>query len=272
MRPALDLDTQLALLFDRFEEKRPAGDKAAAELHVGDYHPSVQQRLLGLFAEESAQALMDACNVLRVLEGMGCSELTMPDFGGSDLLVVDGRRAGGGRFRVAVARAAWSVGRATLARLLEPQLGRTADYAEPAPRPSMTMSMQTAAPALEALPEPVLHAPAPAPEDGELTLSGDCRQIPLCDLLQMLARNGRTGVIRLQLEGGPLGECCLTDGELTHALCHGYRGEEALVELMGVRGATFTFTREQTSERTIYRKAAAVIMDTVRLLDERSQN
>jgi hypothetical protein len=268
MQPALDLSTQLALLFDRFEEGRPARPKESAELHLGDYHPSVQQRLLGLFAEESAQALMDACNVVRVLEGMGCSELTMPDFGGSDLLVVDGRRANGGRFRVAVARAAWSVGRATLARLLEPQLGHTANYAEPAPRPSM----RTATPPLESLPQPVLHAPAPAPEDGELTLSGDCRQIPLCDLLQMLARNGRTGVIRLQLEGGPLGECCLTDGELTHALCHGYRGEEALVELMGVRGATFTFTREQTSERTIYRKAAAVIMDTVRLLDERSRN
>jgi hypothetical protein len=256
MRPALNIRTQLSLLFDRFGAAPPRTRPTArhgAELHIGDFHPSVQERLLGLFAADGAQALMDACNVIQVLESLHCGAFTMPRSDTGDLLVIDLQRANGEPVRVAVARPAWSLGRATLARLLQPQLG-TGDTTDPAARAEV-------------------HAAAPIhhPCDGELTLSGDCAQIALTDLLQMLVRNGRTGVVRLALEGGPFGECCLTDGELTHARCHGYLGEEALVELLGVRGATFTFTRERAAQRTIYRKATAVIMDTVRLLDEREQ-
>lgn len=266
MRNALPIPAQVGLIFDRFTQVRPRTRRPGRAVHLDDYDPTLQRRLLALFETESVQALMDACHVIRVLEAMGCRDLVAPLDAPHGVLLLNLRRADGRAARVAIARSAWTLGQLTLARLLQPQLGT----APVAPGPVARPAVQAALPDNTDNTDNADDADD-ADDSGELTLSGDCAQIPLPDLLHMLVRGARSGVLRLSLEGGPFGECWIDAGELTHATCHGYQGEEALMELLGTHGTTFAFTRERPARRTIFRKAAAVILDTVRRLDERDR-
>jgi DNA-binding response OmpR family regulator len=72
-------------------------------------------------------------------------------------------------------------------------------------------------------------------------LEGDLAQLPLADLLQLLAMNRRTG--RLELEAGSVrGEVELAEGSVAGASAGAAAGEKALFRLLAVRAGRFTFS------------------------------
>ncbi|WP_437733161.1 DUF4388 domain-containing protein [Sorangium sp. So ce1335] len=97
---------------------------------------------------------------------------------------------------------------------------------------------------------------------------GDLEQVPLVDLLQLLAMNRRSGVLGITTPTGA-GELRLSAGEVLDAVYRRLEGEKALYRLLGERDGQFAFSPgEPTSARRIMAPTSRLLMEALRQVDE----
>jgi CheY-like chemotaxis protein len=97
---------------------------------------------------------------------------------------------------------------------------------------------------------------------------GHVEQVPLVDILQLLAMNRRSGVLTLTTESGA-GELQLADGEVIDAVFRKLAGEKALYRMLGERAGHFAFTQgEPVSTRRIKSTTSMLLMEAMRQVDE----
>lgn len=105
-----------------------------------------------------------------------------------------------------------------------------------------------------------------------LALSQDIRgtleQVPLADLLQLLAMNRRSGVLGITTSGAA-GEVRILDGEVVDALYRRLEGDKALFRLLGAQEGRFAFTPcTPSGARRIQASTAMLLMEGMRQVDE----
>ena len=100
-------------------------------------------------------------------------------------------------------------------------------------------------------------------------ISGSVKHLSLADLLQILALNGKDGVVELR-ERKREGRIVFEKGSLVHAECGSVRGEKALYRMLGWSSATFRLVsrRGDSVERTVEMPTSNVLMDGLVSLDE----
>jgi hypothetical protein len=99
-------------------------------------------------------------------------------------------------------------------------------------------------------------------------LRGTVEQMPLPDLLQMLAMNRRSGVLSTTTRGGA-GEVRLSGGDVVDAVFRRLEGEKALFRLLAERDGQFAFTPgEPDTARRIRATTASLLMEGMRQMDE----
>lgn len=99
-------------------------------------------------------------------------------------------------------------------------------------------------------------------------IRGHVEQVPLVDILQLLAMNRRSGVLTLTTESGA-GELQLADGEVIDAAFRKLAGEKALYRMLGERAGHFAFTQgEPVSTRRIQSTTSMLLMEAMRQVDE----
>ncbi|WP_129580178.1 MULTISPECIES: DUF4388 domain-containing protein [Sorangium] len=99
-------------------------------------------------------------------------------------------------------------------------------------------------------------------------IRGDLQQVPLVDLLQLLAMNRRSGVLGITTPAGA-GELRLSAGEVIDAVYRRLEGEKALYRLLGERDGQFAFSPgEPTSARRLIAPTSRLLMEALRQVDE----
>jgi CheY-like chemotaxis protein len=99
-------------------------------------------------------------------------------------------------------------------------------------------------------------------------LRGDIEQMPLVDLLQLLAMNRRSGVLGVTTLGGA-GEVRLVDGEVIDAVYKRLEGEKAFYRMLSEQEGRFAFSSgEPTSGRRITAPTSQLLMEAMRHVDE----
>jgi DNA-binding response OmpR family regulator len=102
-------------------------------------------------------------------------------------------------------------------------------------------------------------------------IEGGLSQLPLPDLLQILAMNRRTGRLTVN-NGAEKGEIQLTNGAPVNARVGDIEGEKALFRLVGWREGTFAFTPGPASLRApVQRSMEDVLLEGMRQSDERER-
>lgn len=104
----------------------------------------------------------------------------------------------------------------------------------------------------------------PLPAD----IRGDLEQVPLVDMLQLLAMNRRTGTLSLTTARGP-GDVKLVEGQIVDASFSRRTGERALYRLLAERRGRFAFSPGQpSSARRIEASTNMLLMEAMRQVDE----
>lgn len=101
--------------------------------------------------------------------------------------------------------------------------------------------------------------------------SGKLRNFPLLDIIQMACVARRDGRLRVRRRG-ETGEIVLRHGRIIHAVTKSKSGEPALLDVLCWTRGIFEFVPiapDQVSPRTIFGGWEQVLMDAVRLRDER---
>lgn len=102
----------------------------------------------------------------------------------------------------------------------------------------------------------------------EAGLEGDLAQLPLADLLQILAVNRRSGRLLLGRDGAR-GEIALAGGHIIDATAGPVTGEKALGRLLSVREGPFAFVAGSVpGAMRIARRVEELILDGLRQVDE----
>lgn len=102
-------------------------------------------------------------------------------------------------------------------------------------------------------------------------IEGGLSQLPLPDLLQILAMNRRTGRLTLA-NGADKGEIHLSGGQPVNARLGEIEGEKALFRLIAWREGTFAFVPGPTPLRAPVKRAMEdVLLESMRLYDERDR-
>jgi hypothetical protein len=98
---------------------------------------------------------------------------------------------------------------------------------------------------------------------------GEVSGLGLSDIIQINARNGFSGCIRVQ-NGVLRGVIYFRDGAVVHAEQGERTGEEGFIEIIGWRGGRFTVENNVvTALRTISKGCEHLLLDAHRILDER---
>jgi hypothetical protein len=108
-------------------------------------------------------------------------------------------------------------------------------------------------------------------ENGAAGFSGKLRNFPLLDIIQMACVARRDGRLRVRRRG-ETGEIVLREGRIIHAVTRSKSGEAALLDVLCWTCGIFEFVPiapDQVSPRTIFGGWEQVLMDAVRLRDER---
>lgn len=102
-------------------------------------------------------------------------------------------------------------------------------------------------------------------------IRGDLEQVPLVDMLQLLAMNRRTGSLSITAPEGN-GEVRLVDGQVVDAAYRRLVGERALFRLLGARRGRFAFSQgEPLSQRRIQGSTNMLLMEAMRQVDEQNE-
>jgi CheY-like chemotaxis protein len=102
-------------------------------------------------------------------------------------------------------------------------------------------------------------------------IEGGLQQLPLPDLMQIMAMNRRTGRLALS-HGQERGEIQIADGRPVNARVNDIEGEKALFRLVGWREGTFAFHPGPAPARTkINRSMEDVLLEGMRQSDERER-
>jgi hypothetical protein len=108
-----------------------------------------------------------------------------------------------------------------------------------------------------------------APSRASPGFEGEVAGLGLTDIIQMNARNGFSGSIRVQ--NGPLsGAVFFRDGDVVHAEQGALTGENAFVEIVSWQGGRFSVEPNVvTALRTINKRTEHLLLDAHRVFDER---
>ena len=118
--------------------------------------------------------------------------------------------------------------------------------------------------------------PTPAPEAQferkHFTLAGDLSAVSVFDAMQVIENARLNGILTLSSESRE-GQVKFNDGRIVDAACGGEIGEHAFQKVVEITSGTFEFqkTAEQFSTRIQALSNTNLILDTLRMLDERKQ-
>lgn len=118
--------------------------------------------------------------------------------------------------------------------------------------------------------------PVPAPEANferkHFTLAGDLSAVSVFDAMQVIENARLNGILTLTSENRE-GEVKFNDGRIVDAACGSVVGEQAFQQVVEITSGTFEFqkTPEQFQTRIQALSNTNLILDTLRLLDEKKQ-
>jgi len=102
-------------------------------------------------------------------------------------------------------------------------------------------------------------------------IRGDLEQVPLVDMVQLLAMNRRTGALTVISHDGP-GEVRLVDGQVVDATYRRLVGERALYRLLSARRGRFAFAAgDAPVKRRIQASTNMLLMEAMRQVDEQNE-
>ncbi len=102
-------------------------------------------------------------------------------------------------------------------------------------------------------------------------IRGDLEQVPLVDMLQLLAMNRRTGALTITAQDGN-GEVRLADGQVVDATFRRLVGERALYRLLAARRGRFAFAPgDPPVIRRIQASTNMLLMEAMRQVDEQNE-
>lgn len=102
-------------------------------------------------------------------------------------------------------------------------------------------------------------------------IRGDLEQVPLVDMLQLLAMNRRTGALTITANDGN-GEVRLADGQVVDAAYRRLVGERALYRLLAARRGRFAFAPgDPPAVRRIQGSTNMLLMEAMRQVDEQNE-
>jgi hypothetical protein len=101
-----------------------------------------------------------------------------------------------------------------------------------------------------------------------VAFQGSLRELPLPDVIQLVAVSGKTGVFNLK-NGGDSGQIYLRKGQIVHASSGTLAGEQAVYELARWFQGDFVFTPgTETEIETIDKSNTNLLMEAARQIDE----
>jgi hypothetical protein len=101
-----------------------------------------------------------------------------------------------------------------------------------------------------------------------MAFQGSLRELPLPDIIQLVAVSGKTGVFVLK-NGAEQGRIYLDRGQIVHAVVGKYRGEQAVYELARWFSGEFVFEPgTEAPERSIEKSNTNLLMEAARQIDE----
>jgi hypothetical protein len=101
-----------------------------------------------------------------------------------------------------------------------------------------------------------------------VAFQGSLRELPLPDVIQLVAVSGKTGVFSLR-NGGDSGQIYLRKGQIVHAAAGALAGEQAVYELARWFQGEFVFTPgTETEVETIDKSNTNLLMEAARQIDE----
>jgi tetratricopeptide (TPR) repeat protein len=115
-------------------------------------------------------------------------------------------------------------------------------------------------------------APEPQFERKHFTLAGDLSSVSVFDAIQVIENARLNGVLTMSGEKHK-GQLMFNDGRIVDATCDGQSGENGFQRLVEITSGTFEFqkTADQYTTRIQALSNTNLILDTLRLLDERKQ-
>lgn len=119
--------------------------------------------------------------------------------------------------------------------------------------------------------------PAPATEATfdrkHFTLAGDLSSISVFDAIQVIENARLNGILAISSGNGHDGQVRFNDGRIVDALCDGETGDKAFERVVEILSGTFEFqkTSEQFTVRIQAPSNTNLILDTLRVLDEKKQ-
>ena len=106
------------------------------------------------------------------------------------------------------------------------------------------------------------------PKESMDVLSGDLGEIPVFAVLQMLEMGGKTGLLTIDADDGPL-RAWLESGRAIHAETEKESGFEAALVLASVEAGRFDFATDIVPpERSMDASVTEVLLEASRILDE----
>ncbi len=101
-----------------------------------------------------------------------------------------------------------------------------------------------------------------------MALQGSLSELSLPDVIQLVSVSGKTGAFHLNRDG-EIGQIFLKDGQITDASVGNLQGEHAVYEMAIWASGDFLFNPGETSsEITVHRSNANLMMEAARRLDE----
>lgn len=101
-----------------------------------------------------------------------------------------------------------------------------------------------------------------------MPLQGSLAELSLPDVIQLVSVSGKTGAFHLNRDGEE-GQIFLKDGQIIDAVVGNLQGEHAVYEMAIWASGEFVFTPGETSsEITVHRSNANLMMEAARRLDE----
>ena len=118
--------------------------------------------------------------------------------------------------------------------------------------------------------------PVPAPEPNferkHFTLAGDLSSVSVFDAIQVIENARLNGVLTMSGEKHQ-GQVMFSDGRIVDATCDGQIGDKGFERVVEITSGTFEFqkTSDQYPTRIQALSNTNLILDTLRMLDERNQ-